>query len=819
MLEITMENLFRNLFFCETEESIETLIQEYPDIFRNDNWFPLGDIPNNFGVIENQQSNPIAALIEKLTNSIDAILLKKCYEAGVDPRSDNAPQSMEEAIRTFYAKDYDNWTLHSFRKKQAENIQIIADGPRMNTSLIIYDNGEGQHPNKFENTFLSLLKGNKNDIHFVQGKYNMGGCGAIVFCGKNSYQLVASKKFDNSGDFGFTLIREHPLSKEEAKNIKNTWYEYLKINGEIPSFPIDELELNLHNRKFKTGTVIKLYSYDLPSGSRSVISRDLNQSINEYLFNPALPILTVDTKERYPKDINLVRDLYGLKCRLEQDDDKYVDKENSFSEIYNDQLFGKAKVSCYIFKNRVDNKPIKDSKDTIKREFFKNNMYVLFSINGQVHGYYTSEFISRSLGFALLKSHLLIHVDCSEMDYNFRKELFMASRDRLKDSKETSELRDFLKKKLGATNGRLAEIEKKRKDSISVDCGNTKELLKSFTKSLPMNSELLKLLGQTFKLEQKKDKSEKKEEKEKKTKPTSEPFKPQRFPSYFKLKTHNDGAKEVAKIPLNGEKTIRFESDIENQYFDRMDEPGALKIALLNFKQNESQGGTQPGEIKEIEDILNVNISSPKDGTIKVSLNPKKEAKVGDAVQIKVTLENPGNNFDEIFWVKISDPEGKKENSKKEEKADEEMLGLPEFILAYKEVKENTVTWDQVEAATSEEMNYKTVMYPLVERESLERIYINMDSNVLKSFKSKYKHADENQLELADRKYISSVYFHTLFLYTITKNKKYKIMQDENGNPEEVGVGDYLKVLFESYYSEFILNFGGTNELMQGLGE
>ena len=146
---------------------------------------PLGGHENNFGVIENQQSAPIAALIEKITNSIDAVLMKKCLAAGIDPKSSQAPRSMEEA-RTNFFPNHRDWDLATLRNQQAESIQTLADGPRGKTSLIIYDDGEGQHPEEFENTFLSLLRGNKNEIHFVQGKYNMGGSGAIVFCGKKT---------------------------------------------------------------------------------------------------------------------------------------------------------------------------------------------------------------------------------------------------------------------------------------------------------------------------------------------------------------------------------------------------------------------------------------------------------------------------------------------------------------------------------------------------------------------------------------------------------------------------------------------------------
>lgn len=811
------KKLFFELYNASSEEEVEKVFSKNPSIFNNSaNWRPLGGNENNFGVIENQQSSPIAALIEKVTNSIDAILMRKCYENDIDPRSHEAPQTMEEAKQLFFDRPRD-WDLSGNRKTQAENIQIVADGPRLTPSLVIYDNGEGQHPEDFEETFLSLLRGNKNEIHFVQGKYNMGGSGAIVFCGKKGFQLIASKRYDNTGKFGFTLVREHPLSEEEQKTRKNTWYEYLVVDGRIPSFENKGIDLKLYNRRFKTGTIIKLYSYDLPSGSRSVISRDLNQSINEFLFEPALPILTVDTKERYPDDINLERDLYGLKRRLEREDSKYI--EEHFTEEFNDELFGEAKATCYVFKSRMEGRSVKETKEAVQREFFKNNMSVLFSINGQVHGHYTSEFITRSLKLNLLKNYLLIHVDCTQMDYNFRKELFMASRDRLKGGEESTDLRHFLAKKLGSSKSRLAQIEKRRRDSLSVDSGDTNQLLKDFTKSLPMNSDLLNLLDQTFKLDKKKDNP--KQQQKEKTRTTQEeeeePFNPQRFPSFLKLRTKNDGEKEVAKIPLGGEKNINFDTDVEDHYLHRIDEPGELKVALLDYRNNENGGGDAPGPIDEIDSILNVNKVSPKDGTIKINFSPTEQAKVGDAVKVRVTLTGAGEEFEELFWLKISEPKKQKTKAPKPKKIDEEELGLPEYNLVYKDEKQNYLTWDDL-AEASIEMSWENVMYPLASGDTLEKIYINMDSTVLKNFKSKRN--TEQEFEIADRKYIASVYFHTLFLYTITKSRQYQIKQEtKDGREEHVDVGTYLCDIFESYYSEFILNFGGMEELMESLGE
>src|SRR5688572_13628778 len=76
---LSNQELFFSLFNSHTEIEIENIINSNTDIFQQSNWHPLGGNENNYGVIENQQASPIAALIEKVTNSIDATLMRKCY--------------------------------------------------------------------------------------------------------------------------------------------------------------------------------------------------------------------------------------------------------------------------------------------------------------------------------------------------------------------------------------------------------------------------------------------------------------------------------------------------------------------------------------------------------------------------------------------------------------------------------------------------------------------------------------------------------------------------------------------------------------------
>jgi len=811
------ENIFSKLISCEDEVAVTS---EVLQLFRIAHWHPLGGSENNFGVIENQQSSPIAALIEKVTNSIDAILMRKCLEQAVDPKSSQAPQSMDDAIKSFFNIEHHSWHLGEFRQKQAEEIQILADGPKLAPSLTIYDNGEGQHPEDFEHTFLSLLRGNKNEIHFVQGKYNMGGTGAIVFCGKHRFQLIGSRRFDGTGNFGFTLIRKHPLSDEEAKTKKNTWYEYLKIDGQIPNFPIESLDLRLKGRQFTTGTIVKLYSYDLPSGSRSVISRDLNQSINEFLFEPALPIYTIDRPERYPDDKNLARELFGLKRRLEQDDSRYV--ETHFSEEHESADIGKAKITCYVFKSRIDDKTAKETRDSIDREFFKNNMAVLFSQNGQVHGHYTNEFITRTLKMPLLKNHLLIHVDCTQMKQSFRSELFMASRDRLKDAEESRQLRKLVGDVL--SKSKLKEIYKHRKDSLTLETGETSDLLKSLSKSLPLNSDLLKLLKETFKLEENKpqpgttgkgknsksdgdDSKDQNESEEGHDKDDHKPphFEGKRFPSFFNLKGDGTESHPAARIPLGSKRTIKFSTDAEDEYFDRSDDPGDLRLSLLSFKPNQTEGGTEQGTPKELSELLNVTKSSPSQGTIRVSFNPTENVGVDDMIEIQATLGGPGVELEQRFWVKVLQEEKEKPKPQNEEESKQDTIGLPPPVLVYQEKKDpEHLSWEEVESSGAGTFDYQTIMHPFVEGDQIEKIFINMDSSVLKNYKAKLKTPTEEQLAAADKRYITSVYFHTLFLYTISKKKNYTVKQDD----KDADIGDYLKDVFASYYSEFLLNFG-----------
>ena len=808
-----LETLFLRLLQAGTEDEVQAILDSEGLADDDRFWTPYGDNEAFYGVVENQQAHPVPALVEKVTNGIDAILEKKVLEDGIDIRSAAAPTSVQDALDRYFP-NHGNWDLGEARRAQARELQIVASGPKLDTSLLIYDNGVGQAPESFPSTFLSLLRGNKNEVHFVQGKYNMGGAGAIAFCGDRRFQLVASKRYDGAHPLGFTLLRRHPPERAAAAGRKNTWYEYLIFDGKVAAIDVGPLEVGLEGRQFVTGSLLKLYSYRLPSGARSIISRDLNVSLNEFLFEPALPFLTVDNNVRYPDNRAPVTPVYGLKRRLESDTESV---ETRFSLQSTTAAFGELGVTVYVFKPRARNQGVKDTKAYIQREYFKNDMTVLFSLNGQVQGSYTAEFVTRALKMPLLKDYLLIHVDCSRLHLGVRNELFMASRDRLKSGDTADALRKHLRELLA--DSELAAISKRRKASLNLDDQDAGKMLRDLTRNLTINENLTRILRQSFDLPDKpsgvaaerrpEDRATPRKPRETRERP---PFDPQRYPSTFRVKGGDgqDGGLKLFKLPKDGNRTIAFATDVENDYFDRSNDPGDLTLTLLR-PQTASNGGGQAAAPSAEGDVISLTRSSPTDGAIKVGVRASGQTQVGDAFELRAILSSPTGDLVETVLVKITDPE-KPAQAKAPEP--EPPLGIPELVLCSKEGGEGRKPWDDLQEAGIP-MDHTVVVQPYVDEDKLARIYVNVDSSVLKDFNRTARSADA--LELAERRFISTVYFHTLFLYATTKSRKNGLQRQQGDALNDVEVAEYISDVFSSAYAQFLLSFE-TADLIDAMG-
>ena len=94
--------LLQALLASETETDVIQALEARGLLEEKSRWRYLGNMPNNQSIVLNQQSSAAAALVEKFTNGQDALLMRYCKAAGIDPRSDKeAPASMSEAVDKF----------------------------------------------------------------------------------------------------------------------------------------------------------------------------------------------------------------------------------------------------------------------------------------------------------------------------------------------------------------------------------------------------------------------------------------------------------------------------------------------------------------------------------------------------------------------------------------------------------------------------------------------------------------------------------------------------------------------------------------------
>lgn len=788
------EKLLLELYNAPSSEAVFEVLQKY-DLDGPDNWKPYGDNPNNAGTFENQQSTPENALVEKLTNSVDAILMKHCILNGIDPKAKNdpsVPQDMSQAVEQFFHVKDGKWEnlTESERNVIAQNIQIILTSDKKTPNVAIYDNGEGQNPANFPKTFLSIARGNKNDVPFVQGKYNFGATGAVVFCGdKHRYQMIISRRSsdlsDSDGKIGFTLVRRHILSAKEENEVKLTWYEYLVIDNEIPWIEAEFLDLGLNkSEKFISGSVVKMYSYQLTRPSMA--TTDLWRELNPLLFVPALPVLIYEARDyRMHSPTKL---MLGNRTRLALDArEKIVFQKSLMTTLFNSQI----PINVYVF-----------SRDTSNPEFIGGKS-VIYTLNGQTQGAEGKTFISQDIGYRNLREYMLISVDCSQIGTTARQELFMASRDRLKQGKYYNELKNDIVDLLKNDND-IKQLDQDYKGKAFKESGEDKELIEDLFSHLKGNQDIKKMFSGTngafsfFKKKVvKKDTPESETKKENKPKP-----KLQRYPSVFRVKGYDTDKEDYIKaIKKGGKGRIVLETDVENDFLTRSYDSGSIEITTLDYGDR-TGGGQRYIVPSQDAKKLKVQMSGPYDGEIQVMLTPNEDVEVGEKIPLSIKMISSAGEKEVIVFIKI-DQEAAPQKEPKPKQTEEPELSLPMLIRVVKEnPQENEEVWSDVN------MDADSIIKLRIGNDgAIETILINMDSNTVKKLINK-KGAN---IERVRNKYVTSVYAHSLMVYSTLygyyKNKDTDSKYDQETIKQiEDDLNEAVEYSF-MYYANFLLTF------------
>ena len=86
------------LLDAETEDSVISILQSAGYWEDPSAWNLFGGRENNYSIIGSQQASPVYALVEKLVNSVDAVLMRECQRRGINPESENAPHGIASSL-------------------------------------------------------------------------------------------------------------------------------------------------------------------------------------------------------------------------------------------------------------------------------------------------------------------------------------------------------------------------------------------------------------------------------------------------------------------------------------------------------------------------------------------------------------------------------------------------------------------------------------------------------------------------------------------------------------------------------------------------
>lgn len=560
------KDLCLKLVQAENEKSVIEILKKAGYWNSSDVWRAFNDDENNFSTIGNQSSKPDAALVEKLINSVDAMLMGEQQVR----EGEAIPETVGGAVEKYFGVKSGKlaYLAPSERSKLAQNIYFVATGKKTSPCYSIIDKGEGQTPKSLINTILAISKNNKRRIPFVQGQFHMGGTGALRFGGDNKFQLVISKRRpeinedDETKDYwGFTIIR-----REYPEGARSSVYRYLapEANNGVLKFTANSLPLlpgeypKAYEQQLEYGTFIKLYEYNL-KGLKSPLYFDPYYQLSSLLPGIALPIRLSERRKGYTAagyDITLA----GLKVRLENDRSEAL--EEGFPDSHKLKVAGEEMtIEIYAFKKNKE------------KNYRGGHEGVLFTINGQTHGEFPDTFFTGKAGMSYLKDSILLICDCSKFSNKAREELFMNSRDRLsKGSELYSEIYKSLKEIISQHPG-LKELRmRRRQDELSERLADSKPLADLLNNALKRHPSLAFLLGagkklsSPFHLEKKKSKLK--------------TYSGKKFPTFFTIKKSHSQRILERRQPLNRKTRIKFETDVVNDYFSRDELEGTFTLLL-----------------------------------------------------------------------------------------------------------------------------------------------------------------------------------------------------------------------------------------------
>ena len=623
-------DLLLELLHADREEQVISTLESAGLWDAPEAWRLLGGEPDNYRIVGAQASVAEAALVEKVTNSIDANLMRQCLKAGIDPKGPDAPQSVRGAVARFYdvnpnasyAGSLAEWDNAKILEVARSTTKMSLTGDRRpqfdrkknHPSVTILDFGEGQAPENHPDTLLSIGQSLKLGVPFQHGKFNMGGTAALRFCGDAHLELILSKRAPSiaaeegvSTDWGFTIVR-----KEYTSPDRMSVYRYLAPvgaeakpgEGDVISLAAESLPIgpdgnDPYVHDVESGTLIKLYQYQ--TEFRGQFGRDggLRQELDVWM--PLLPLPVRLHECRFEGDPRSSEwNLTGLSRRVGRASRKELHDTGEMTvdgQHLSYELFCMEKGASQGYRGRHS---------------------IVFPVNGQAHGTLDRRiFTRRAVNLGNLRDDITMIVDCTDLDVPHLEDLTVNSRDRLANTA----FRRSIEQKIEETlhdHSELARLSRQRTEAM---------LQEKLADQKPMADVLRRIMSGSNVLNRLFLRGDRLTGGPMTMQPVAEKFEGEEHPTYFRFKNLEYGRTLKRDAHLGQRVRLDFETDVENEYFKRAALPGRIELKL--------QLNDAPVSLSELTYSMNLH-----DGFAHLNLNLPESAISGDALVVELEVRD-----------------------------------------------------------------------------------------------------------------------------------------------------------------------------------
>ena len=407
-----------------------------------------------------------------------------------------------------------------------------------------------------------------------------------------------------------------------------------------------------------------------------------------------LPAKIVELREYKGHTLEAI--LSGMDVRLDEDKGNVLEYGFPTSFYINLIGIGEVNVTIALFKR---------SKET--ERWMRARESISFTVNGQAHAFISKDFFMRSnINLRWIAQDLMIQVDCSNFSPALIERLFMGSRDRRRECAEQKKIEEQLANFLKHHQGLREWNEKRHREILEKKVKESEHTVIILEKLIQENYEVALLLSKGTKV---KDPF--------RHGPSVAIFKGKRFPTFLRLKGNLERP-FIKSCPINSYCRVEFETDAENDYLIRSNEPGMLKI--------------KPKSIVKGASLWN--------GILTLTLEPDEGRELNDEIPVNIKLTTPAalNGYlEENIIFQIIGPHQKHKSPHTPPKPTSKKLAIPEI----KEVREegwHDFGWEKEDIAEIIQENSKLVSYVNMDNPSLKR-YLYKESTSKEMLEEQFK--------------------------------------------------------------------------------